>query len=325
MTAVLLTILKIIGIVLLVILGIMLFLLAVLLFVPVRYSVKGTVDNNITAEGKISWLCSIFRYDFTFQEQDLNSEVRIFGFRPKKKERVSEEELEEEAVPEVKDEVEEVVSDLVSNTVEEDDSEGKISKSVIESDSDKISPEEAAGRREQNPEMDFHTGRQNRKSSRPSGKNIFMRMWDKIKSFMKKIKNFFIGIRKRLTGFKEFVVKVKEIVTDTKNQYAVRRLWEELLYLLKHFGFRKIHTELTFALADPALTGQVLGILCMMPFLYQYDFHIFPDFESESYYIRGSYDVKGRIRLIFLLVTAIRLLADKDIRSFLKKLSDHRE
>lgn len=329
MTAVLLTILKIIGIVLLVILGIMLFLLAVLLFVPVRYSVKGTVDNNITAEGKISWLCSIFRYDFTFQEQELNGEVRIFGFRPKKKERVSEEELEEEAVPEVKDRVEEVVSDLVSNTVEEDDSEGKISKSVIESDSDKISPEEAAGRREQNQEMDPDKGRQNRKSSgknsRPSGKNIFMRMWDKIKSFQKKIKNFFIGIRKRLTGFKEFVVKVKEIVTDTKNQYAVKRLWEELLYLLKHFGFRKIHTELTFALADPALTGQVLGVLCMMPFLYQYDFHIFPDFESESYYIRGSYDVKGRIRLIFLLVTAIRLLADKDIRSFLKKLLDHRE
>ena len=66
MTAVLLTILKIIGIVLLVILGIILFLLAVLLFVPVRYSVKGTVDNNITAEGKISWLCSIFRYSLFF-------------------------------------------------------------------------------------------------------------------------------------------------------------------------------------------------------------------------------------------------------------------
>ena len=329
MTAVLLTILKIIGIVLLVILGIMLFLLAVLLFVPVRYSVKGTVDNNITAEGKISWLCSIFRYDFTFQEQDLSGEVRIFGFRPKKKERVSEEELEEVVVPEVKDGVEEVVSDLVSPAGEEDDSEGKISKSITESDSDEISSEKASGRREQNQEMDSDTGRQNRKSSgknsRPSGKNIFMRMWDKIKSFMKKIKNFFIGIQKRLTGFKEFVVKVKEIVTDTKNQYAVRRLWEELLYLLKHFGFRKIHTELTFALADPALTGQVLGVLCMMPFLYQYDFHIFPDFESESYYIRGSYDVKGRIQLIFLLVTAIRLLADKDIRSFLKKLLDHRE
>lgn len=329
MTTVLLTILKIIGIVLLVILGIMLFLLAVILFVPVRYSVKGTVDNNITAEGKISWLCSIFRYDFTLQEQDLNGEVRIFGFRPKKKERVSEEELEEVVVPEVKDEVEEVVSDLVSNTVEEDDSEEKISKSVIESDSDKISPEEAAGRREQNPEMDFHTGRQNRKSSgknsQPSKKNIFVRIWGKIKSFMKKIKNFFIGIEKRLISFRDFVTKLKEIVTDTKNQYAVRRLWEELLYLLKHFGFRKIHTELTFALADPALTGQVLGVLCMVPFLYQYDFHIFPDFESESFYIRGSYDVKGRIQLIFLLVTAIRLLADKDIRSFLKKLLDHRE
>lgn len=311
MTAVLLTILKIIGIVLLVILGIMLFLLAVLLFVPVRYSVKGTVDNNITAEGKISWLCSIFRYDFMFQEQDLNGEVRIFGFRPRKKERVSEEELEEEAVPEVKDGVEEVVSDLVSTAGEEDKSE-----------KNPIKPE-------QDQEVDSHKGRQNRKpsgkNSQPSGKNIFMRMWDKIKSFMKNIKKFFMSIRKKLTGFKEFVVKVKEIVTDTKNQYAVRRLWEELLYLLKHFGFRKIHTELTFALADPALTGQVLGVLCMVPFLYQYDFHIFPDFESESFYIRGSYDVKGRIQLIFLLVTAIRLLTDKDIRSFLKKLLDHRE
>ena len=311
MTAVLLTILKIIGIVLLVILGIILFLLAVLLFVPVRYSVKGTVDNNITAEGKISWLCSIFRYDFTFQEQDLNGEVRIFGFRPKKKERVSEVELEEEAVPEVKDGVEYVVSDLVSAAGEED----KTDKTTIKSYHDQ--------------EVDSHKGKQNRKSSdknsRPSGKNIFMRMWDKIKSFMKNIKKFFMSIRKKLTGFKEFVVKVKEIVTDTKNQYAVRRLWEELLYLLKHFGFRKIHTEQTFAVADPAFTGQVLGVLCMMPFLYQYDFHIFPDFESVSFYIRGSYDVKGRIQLIFLLVTAIRLLADKDIRSFLKKLLDHRE
>ena len=290
MTAVLLTILKIIGIVLLVILGIMLFLLAVLLFVPVRYSVKGTVDNNITAEGKISWLCSIFRYDFTFQEQELNGEVRIFGFRPKKKERVSEEELEEEAVPEVKDGVEEVVSDLVSAAGEEDKSE----KTPIKP--------------EQDQEVDSHKGKQNRKSSdknsRPSGKNIFMRMWDKIKSFMKKIKNFFIGIQKRLISFKEFVVKVKE--------------------MLKHFGFRKIHTELTFALADPALTGQVLGILCMMPFLYQYDFHIFPDFESESYYIRGSYDMKGRIQLIFLLITFIRIVADKDLRCFLKKILDKR-
>ena len=147
MTAVLLTILKIIGIVLLVILGIILFLLAVLLFVPVRYSVKGTVDNNITAEGKISWLCSIFRYDFTFQEQDLNGEVRIFGFRPKKKERVSEEELEEEAVPEVKDGVEEVVSDLVSAAGEEDKSE-----------KNPIKPE-------QDQEVDSHKGKLKRKSS----------------------------------------------------------------------------------------------------------------------------------------------------------------
>ncbi len=109
------------------------------------------------------------------------------------KERVSEEELEEEAVPEVKDRVEEVVSDLVSSAGEEDKSE-----------KNPIKPE-------QDQEVDSHKGKQNRKSSdknsRSSRKKIFMRMWDKIKSFLKKIKNFFIGIQKRLTGFKEFVGK----------------------------------------------------------------------------------------------------------------------
>ena len=58
----------------------------------------------------------------------MNGEVRIFGFRPKKKERISEEELEEEAVPEVKDGVEEVVSDLVSAAGEEDKSEKTLIK-----------------------------------------------------------------------------------------------------------------------------------------------------------------------------------------------------
>lgn len=307
MTAVLLTILKIIGIVLLVILGILLFLLAVLLFVPVRYSVKGTVDNNITAEGKISWLCSILRYDFTFQEQEFKGEARIFGFHWRKKERVSEEELEEEAVSDAEDVVENIVKETTNEVAETLTEEKQKSTSIEEGDSHKTE------------------SKKNIRNKYSSGKNIFKRIYHKIKSIPIKIKNFFVRIQKKLTSFKDFVVKVKEIVTDTKNQYAVRRLWEELLYLLKHFGFRKIHTELTFALADPALTGQVLGVLCMIPFLYQYDFHIFPDFESESYYIRGSYDVKGRIQLIFLLITAIRLLADKDIRSFLKKLLDHRE
>lgn len=334
MTAVLLTILKIIGIVLLVILGILLFLLAVILFVPVRYSVKGTVDNNITAEGKISWLCSILRYDFTFQEQELNGEVRIFGFRPKKKKRVSETELEDEIVSDAEDVVENVVKETTNEATETLTEEKQKSTSTAEKSSEekkkstssvgKIIEEKQESISIEENDLQKTEPKRNKRNKASSVKSVFRRIYDKIQDILKKIKNKFQNIRKKISSFKDFVVKVKDIVTDEKNQYAVRQLWKELLYLTRHFGFRKIHTELSFCLADPALTGQVLGVLCMIPFLYQYDFHIYPDFESESYYIRGEYDVKGRIQLIFLLITFIRIVADKDMRYVLKKLLDQR-
>lgn len=326
MTAVLLTILKIIGIVLLVILGILLFLLAAILFVPVRYSVKGTVDNSITAEGGISWLLSLLRYDFTFRDQEFEGRIRIFGFHPRKKKKVTEEELEAEAVSGVEDaentastadeaiEAQHVSDSTAEQLSEERRKETSIAGKIIEENQTSI--EESASQKKE--------AKESKRNKASSIKSAFRRIYDKTQDILKKIKNKFQNIRKKINSFKDFVIKVKEILTDEKNQYAVRRLWKELLYLIRHFGFRKIHTELSFCLADPALTGQVLGVLCMIPYLYQYDFHIYPDFESESYYIRGEYEVKGRIQLIFLLITVIRIVADKDMRYFLKKLLDQR-
>ena len=77
-------------------------------------------------------------------------------------------------------------------------------------------------------------------------------------------------------------------------------------------------------MTDTALTGQVLGILCMLPFLYKYEFHIYPDFESERIYISGTYDIRGKIRLIHLLAVVIRLLVNKQTRTFLKRIVERR-
>lgn len=331
MIAVLLTILKIIGIVLLVILGILLFLLAVILFVPVRYSVKGTVDNNITAEGRISWLLSLLRYDFTFRDQEFEGRIRIFGFHPQKKKKVTEEEL-EDAEKVVEDVVKEATKEKTTSTADEASEAQHVSDSTAEQLSEERRKETSiAGKTIEEKKISIEESdlqktepKRNKRNKASSVKSVFRRIFNQIKSIPEKIKKFFQSIRKKISSFKDFVIKVKDIVTDEKNQYAVRQLWKELLYLMRHFGFRKIHTELSFCLADPALTGQVLGVLCMIPFLYQYDFHIYPDFEAESYYIRGEYDIKGRIQLIFLLITVIRIVADKDMRYFLKKLLDQR-
>ena len=108
------------------------------------------------------------------------------------------------------------------------------------------------------------------------------------------------------------------------NQHVVKKTLGELKYLLKHFGIRKIASDLTFSLADPALTGQILGLLCIIPVLYTGDVHIYPDFEAEQLYIKGTFSVKGRVRIIRLLIVAVRMILDKEVRTVLKKILHNR-
>lgn len=83
--------------------------------------------------------------------------------------------------------------------------------------------------------------------------------------------------------------------------------------------FERLHTELNFALWEPSATGQALGILAMFPAIYQYDIGIYPDFEADKTYVKGTFLVKGHIRLVHVLISGIRLLKERDIRNFIKK------
>lgn len=95
MLSVVLTVLKIIGIVLLVIILTVLFLLALVLFVPIRYRLDGDIPEtelengfdpkSIFARFRFSWLLHIISGGITYPDQ-MEFEVKIFGIRilPKK-------------------------------------------------------------------------------------------------------------------------------------------------------------------------------------------------------------------------------------------------
>lgn len=64
----------------------------------------------------------------------------------------------------------------------------------------------------------------------------------------------------------------------------------------------------------------------MFPAIYQYDIGIYPDFEADKTYVKGTFLVKGHIRLVHVLISGIRLLKERDIRNFIKKfLSKEKE
>lgn len=83
---------------------------------------------------------------------------------------------------------------------------------------------------------------------------------------------------------------------------------------------RKLKGELHFGFRDPATTGQVLGMISMIPYLFQTELQICPDFEAEEAYIKGKIYVRGRIHMIFLVQFAVRVILDKKVRSFLKAM-----
>ena len=307
----LLTVLKIIGILLLVILGIIILALCLILFVPVRYSATGRIEDSYQITGKISWLLSLIRFEFSFENGDFQEAVRIFGFPlHKKTEKDLETELEEEAEsePKVTKEAPEQAIRHPAPAIEA--TELKEPKGNSTADSQTASA--VAGTE--------NTVTKEKKSLLRKWKTF----WARIVRIPERIREGFVRLKRSFASKRAFLEKIKANLTDPMNQHVVQKTLGELKYLLKHFGIRKIASDLTFSLADPALTGQILGLLCIIPVLYTGDVHIYPDFEAEQLYIKGTFSVKGRVRIIRLLIVAVRMILDKEVRTVLKKILHNR-
>ncbi len=118
---------------------------------------------------------------------------------------------------------------------------------------------------------------------------------------------------------KEKIANIKNMVLDETNQNAFRKFLKEFRYLLRHYSPRKASGELAFGLADPAKTGQVLGVLSMFPFWARYKISIMPDFQAQTFFAEGRIMVMGRVRSWHLFLSAIRLVREKDVRQLFDK------
>ncbi len=108
--------------------------------------------------------------------------------------------------------------------------------------------------------------------------------------------------------------------TDETNRSAALHLWKEICYLFTHYRPQKLQADLSFSLADPSLTGRVLGALSLLPVIYRYPCRIVPDFESESVYFTGSLMMKGKISVTVFLISCLRMLRDKNAMGCMRRL-----
>jgi hypothetical protein len=103
---------------------------------------------------------------------------------------------------------------------------------------------------------------------------------------------------------------------ETKD--ALNNVFGQLLYLLKKIKPSKIEGDLVFGTGDPATTGQAIGAIAALYGFFPEKLHITPDFEEKKY--EGNLHVKGKLRLIHVVVIAVRLIADRNFRYVVKKV-----
>lgn len=286
MISILFTLLKIIGMVLLLILGVFLCLLLIVLFVPIRYRVKGKYEDSLYLKGRITWLFHLLSVRVEVGEETVTS-VRILGiplsiFKRKKMQN------EIPFEPAVKDKTDEF-------TAKEGKSEDVSVYGEVVDDMPVPKPLQESVITE-------------KRSLYRMIKNKISGLIDKIKGFIQRIRDFFCDIGNKKKQLQRYIKilrsdTVKEALSLCKNRFG---------RMLRSIFPRKIRAELTFGFEDPATTGYALAVYGMLPAYVGKHILLHPDFDRSV--LSGNFRLKGKIRACTLLYHMLAVFLDKNCR-----------
>lgn len=301
-------ILKIIGILLLAIL----FMTVLLVFYPVSYWLEGKNDEELSLHGRLSWLFRIVRLEFALKDHTLELKPGILCFHwnlggTKSDEKSGKAQAEEKPI--------EVSEESLAET-----NQGQFpdARQELRSESEKNDSQIASG---SSAELQ---GEQSTETAKESVKKATTESTEKSRNesnaeqrtgFLEKVQSG----KTKASGWKNRAGTIREELTDERNKMAISHIWQEVLYLLSHLKPKYIQAEIDFSVGDPAATGQATGMLSLLPIMYQKGIHVYPDFMSEEFYIRGSFCLKGHMALFHMIRCFIRIWKDKNIKRIFNK------
>lgn len=302
---ILLGILKVVGILLLILVGLVLLGILLLLFCPVVY--EGEAHKDASAYGgylKISWLFHIlsFRMFFGNQDQGNGYSVKIFGISMekagqllkgrKKKEKTTE--SKELSAMEVSQEKEPEKVQMKNEKETEAFAEEPIGKLAEEFEEESLAEKFSAFFRE------------------------IRQFLGKIPGIPGKILGFFQKIRLTAKKIYDKIEKIRKILAS--EEFA--RLKALFLYHGKrtflHIRPRKVRGHVKMGTEDPYITGQLLAVAGIFFPLYGEHITIEPYFDTNI--LEGNLFIKGRIYGGFFAHMAWKLFLDSDVRFMIKKI-----
>ena len=313
MLHVILLILKIIGIVLAYVIGLLLLIVAAVLFSPIRYRINADYHSKIKANAAFSWL-GILRGTISFDEE-LRVKVKALFFTlyrsdalKKEKKPKTKKKNQDTNVFSMSDEELHLSDDsMVDSCERESDNKyaGCSDNYITESDKEEVQALES-------------------EEQSKSRKNIFVRVKEKISFILDKIKEIFgliCDTVKKVKGagdkLKEKVTDAKDFLTSEDNKELFHFLIEQLKELIRAIRPRKYRIDAKLGFEDPAVLGKVLMYISVFYGISGMELNIEPVFGEDIK--EGSIFLKGRIRIISILIIALRVYRNKQFKKFISK------
>lgn len=393
MLTVILTILKIIGITLAVLIGLVLLIVLLVGFVPIRYKadakypaeaemneevisrrkrdalmnkVRASTDEEdnygeekkgipVRANVVVSWLLHFVHVSVNFDSNGLIINAKLLGLfklysndpeyvKKKEEKRKQKEEKARQKAEKEKEKKKDEKSDTESE-IEDEVKEDEI-KSIIDGS------EKTAEKTEDNKETETSEKETENKEAEKKDENIDEDTEDeedddswwfdddeepepeesgekgilgKIKSIPSKIKAKIKGIRDKIKNIKQKIRKLnkkKNYILDMKDDprviSGVNYGKDKLFLIIKRCLPKKLKGRVAFGMDDPATTGYITGAASMFFPIWGPHFDFEPDFENKK--IEADVDLKGRIILALLVIPAVKVWFNKDIKYIRKKV-----
>ena len=341
MLHILLSTLKIIGILLLILIGLLLFLLLSGLLVPVRYNIRGEKDKeDWNARASLSWLFHALYISIRYDGKNPSYECYLFGIpllrlkrwidrrragkvskaRGKKRDESPYHPSEgnpPESIERKKEESGESESNDSTNdskTMDIDGIDTDFQSEALDS-KEAIAEKKLDSQESQKESMDDSNPKKEPENEKKEG--IFRRIINKIKALLRLPGKICFTIRKNYGKLKEWKALLKSDDVKWLKKMGISRTKA----VIAHVKPRRIRGDIKFGFDNPANTGEVLGVLGIIYPILPRKLTIIPNFTEAI--LEGWLEARGRIYGVFFLIQTLQILFDGKtipiIRKYMRK------
>lgn len=276
---ILLTILKIIGIIIASVLVLLLLIVSLVLFVPVRYSGEVGFKEKPDISVRVTYLLKMISARFEMHEGNREFVIRVFGIRlGRKKNKKRKRRRRDRKNRKNRKKSESVALMETDNTVNDD---------YVE-----VTAETFGETSQEDFEPEIKSSKKNKKNISKKAKGIYNNLSSKIKN-------------------------INEEINNQGNRRAFKVVKDALAGILKHIKPQKHEIVVTFGTGDPATTGELLGGIYVFIYMSEINAEVYPDFENKIFEMESWF--KGRIRLFTLLRIGLKTYFNEDVKAAISR------